>query len=247
MQYRMRRTLTAIGLASMIAAASIPAFAQDDTTPTPFQRGRMWGMHGPGGIAQVLEDAGLDQDAVWQALQSGKSLTEILTEAGVDVEALKAEIIAGRTADIAARVEQMFNHTPANYAGRLEVPLELMANLQEATGLTAADLIAGMRDGKTVGEIVTEAGLDPATVIEQLVASARETLNAQVEAGTLTAEQLELHLTNFEARLNSLFAGDFAGMRGGLMGGMMQRGMHGGMHEGMFPGGMRGMGRGGRN
>ncbi len=117
------------------------------------------------------------------------------------------------------------------------MPLSIVA---ETLGLETDDLLAQLRDGKTVAEIAEAQGVALADVIDAVVAARADQLAAAVEDGTLTQAQADamqaLLRANLEAHFTQGMPGPFGrgmafGPRGGMMGQgrgmMMQRGAPG--------------------
>ncbi len=65
----------------------------------------------------------------------------------------------------------------------------LMQAVIDATGMTGQDVLAEMRDGKTLSDILTEQGVDPQTVIDTVTAQVTEQVDQRVADGTITEEQ----------------------------------------------------------
>lgn len=102
--------LAALLVAGVIGATS--AYAQEETPPAfgPMGKGR-----GPGGPGFGLDDAaleaaaqalGMTTDEVSSALKDGKTLQDLATEAGVDIEEVHAAIQAVRETEMRERIAQ---------------------------------------------------------------------------------------------------------------------------------------------
>jgi hypothetical protein len=89
------------------------AYAQDGTPPTPpwgqpgDERGP--GHGGPGlgetGLAAAAEALGMTTDEVSAALAEGKTLEDLATTAGMDIEDVRAAIQAAHAVDMRAKIE----------------------------------------------------------------------------------------------------------------------------------------------
>jgi hypothetical protein len=61
----------------------------------------------------------------------------------------------------------------------------------EASGLDRAAFVQGLRDGKSINQILQENGLDPATIQSQALALLQQHLDSAVADGKLTQEQAD--------------------------------------------------------
>ena len=77
----------------------------------------------------------------------------------------------------------------------------------EATGLERADLLAQVRDGATLGEVIAANGGEVDAVLADALAAAAEAINERIEGGGMTQEQGDALLIRaeegFEAALNA--------------------------------------------
>ncbi len=67
-----------------------------------------------------------------------------------------------------------------------------------ALGMTRADLVTELQNGKTLGEVADARGVDRQAVRDALVAAYKARLDAAVQNGTLTQEQADLMLRLFQ-------------------------------------------------
>lgn len=68
----------------------------------------------------------------------------------------------------------------------------------EITGLSEEDVIAALNDGQTFAEIADGAGVDPQDIVDAAVDEHEAWLQAAVDAGRLTEEQMEERLADIE-------------------------------------------------
>ncbi|PJF43904.1 MAG: hypothetical protein CUN55_06735 [Phototrophicales bacterium] len=78
---------------------------------------------------------------------------------------------------------------------------EAISIVSEALGLTPEEILSQLREGKTVGVIITENGGDVDAITAQIVASVSEHINEAVANGELDAERAETLLSNLETRI----------------------------------------------
>jgi hypothetical protein len=79
----------------------------------------------------------------------------------------------------------------------------------EATGLERADLLAQMRDGATLGEVITANGGDVDVVLADALAAAVEAINVRIENGSMTQEQGDDLLARAEAGFQTALDAEF--------------------------------------
>jgi hypothetical protein len=95
----------------------------------------------------------------------------------------------------------------------------------EVLGLSQEDLLAELRDGKSIADIAEEHGVEPQAIADAYVAKVTESLEQAVADEKITQEQADAILTNIEER-----AADMLENAGGahLFGGFGRGGMRGG-------------------
>ena len=106
----------------------------------------------------------------------------------------------------------------------------MMFTVAEALGLEPDAFFDALRDGQTLAEIAEAQGVDLDTVYDAMFAEAEAHMAEQVEAGTITQEQADEHLSWMRENIASMpmFAGGgfgpCMGGEGGFGPGMMGRG-----------------------
>ncbi len=81
---------------------------------------------------------------------------------------------------------------------RVEAAQELLQAVADATGLDLADLRAQMRDGQSLSEILTDAGLDPQTVVDGVKATLTDEINQAVADGQITQVRADALLARLD-------------------------------------------------
>lgn len=69
----------------------------------------------------------------------------------------------------------------------------------DATGLTAQELAQAVRDGSTLGEVITANGGDPAAVIQSALATVQTSLDEAVTNGRITQAQADAMIAGVQA------------------------------------------------
>jgi len=81
---------------------------------------------------------------------------------------------------------------------RVDAAQELLQAIADATGLDLSDIRAQMRDGKTLDEILTEAGVDPQAVIDGVKATLTGEINQAVTDGEITPARADRLLARLD-------------------------------------------------
>ncbi|RCW44948.1 SHOCT domain-containing protein [Paenibacillus prosopidis] len=185
------------------------AQAEDSTSKKVFA-GKRGGLgHGFNQIQdELLAYLGLDEVALQTKLKT-LTLAEIAVEQGKTREELKTKLVewlevaqaeAGANADVdaAAKAEKLLDSKGFGFGkhggrgghgwgGNIDAIAEIL-------GLTADELKAEIKEGKTIAAIATEKGVDVQKVIDAQVSEIKEKLNEQLAAGEITQEQYDTKL-----------------------------------------------------
>ncbi|GIU84844.1 MAG: hypothetical protein KatS3mg008_1619 [Acidimicrobiales bacterium] len=71
----------------------------------------------------------------------------------------------------------------------------------EVIGVSVDDLVAALRDGKTIAQIASEKGVDSQKVVDALVAQVKERVDRAVEDGKIDSQQAEKILERAQERI----------------------------------------------
>lgn len=85
--------------------------------------------------------------------------------------------------------------------GPMRGEYSLVEATAEATGLSEEDVIAALNDGQTFAEIAESEDVDPQNIVDAVVDEHRAQLEAAVDAGRLTEEQMGERLADIEERV----------------------------------------------
>jgi hypothetical protein len=103
--------------------------------------------------------------------------------------------------------------------------------IAEELGLSVQELFTELQDGKTLGELASEKGLDVEAITAKHLAQLEENLNQAVEDGKITQNQADWMLQQAEERVPDMLDQTWEGrFPGGHPGGRRPGGMWG------FPG-----------
>lgn len=190
------------------AVGTVAAYAQGDEPLAGFVNG-----HGPGGGRGPLGSAeleaaakvlGMTTDELSAALEAGKTLEQLATEKGVDLQTLIDAIRAVHPLRLGSA--------------------ELEAAAQ-ALDMTTDELSAALNDGKTLQELADAAGVELQTVQEAIQAAheteMRDRIQQAVDDGTITQEKADWLLEGLDKGFldGPGFGFGFGGPRGHGFGG----------------------------
>ena len=215
----------------------------DDTQDSaPAENERRHGRFG-GHRGEVLEELGIDRDALEAGRDADQTLVEIAEANGVSeaelVAALQAEkterlaeavengrITQERADEISAgldeKIDQAINTRPSERPereGRRGGHRGFRLDALEELGLTGEEIRAGFEAGQTLAETAEANGISEDELVDALVAAAMERADAAVESGRVTQEQVDEHLADIEERITERVntePGEREGRRGGF-------------------------------
>lgn len=95
--------------------------------------------------------------------------------------------------------------------GRGDHQIYLMQAVMDATGLNLVEVSTQVRDGATLGEIVTSNGGTIEAVVADAVAGATEAINQAVTDGRLTQEQADTAIAQLETVYTNILNGEARG------------------------------------
>lgn len=95
-----------------------------------------------------------------------------------------------------------------------------------ALGVTEDELRTELQGGSSIAEVAAAKGVDVQTVIDSMVASATERINAKVADGSITQAEADTKLADLTQHVTDRVNG--VAPEGGMGGGMGRRGGHGG-------------------
>ena len=209
--------LFAGGIVGGVLTGVIPVQAEEDG-PGPWHvHFPRWG--GPRAVLEtVAEMLGLTPEELGSELRGGKTVAEVAEAQGVDTQSIVVAVNAevqewvqkavdeGRlTQEQADRIlEQMADadgerllgmpfgpHMQGGFHKGWGGPCGGLDAAAEVLGMEPEDLMAELRDGKTLTEIAEERGVDPQAVEDAMIAHMEEMLEQTEEDGTLTPECAE--------------------------------------------------------
>lgn len=199
-----RRFIAPVALAASVAAGGVagalvgvPAVsgAQEDSTATTDTTVAETAPEGhPGRRGALLESAaealGMEPADLAAALRGGRTVAEVAQEQGVDVntviDAIVADVVeaTGRPEDeVREHVTRFVEEGPRERGRFRHFAGQGLRAAAEAIGIEPSELVAALREGRTIAEVAQEHGVAVDTVVDAMVAEARERIERFVQEG----------------------------------------------------------------
>ena len=188
--------------------------------PGAVMRGGMADKRGP--QLEILAEAlGLSADEVKAALQEGQTVAELAEEQGVELESVVDAVLAAAEEKFDEHLvvleEKLLEHFTSGFprppqsgrGGRADKRGPQLGILAEALGLSADEVKAALQAGQTVAELAAEQGVELESVVDVVLAEAEEKLMQAVDAGHLTAEEVDEKLVQLEEHIREHFTEGF--------------------------------------
>lgn len=163
-------------------------------------------------IASLLEANGSSVDAVVSDLvaQATDRVNRAVEEDRLDEEqaTMLLENLTTRLTDVLnGNGAGIFNRIREERAGRTpsirdDFQRGLLRQVVESTGLEAQDVLQQLRDGTTLGDVLTNAGVDVEVFIDEQVDALENRLETAVENGQMSQDVASARLQLLEAQLN---------------------------------------------
>jgi hypothetical protein len=197
-------------------------------------------------VVQIAADeTGLTPREIAALVMQGSTLAEVITANGGDVQAVIDAAIAALTDRISQAVaagsltQQQADEMLANLSAVIDQALNgayrlgegrgisrdqvqengariLVQAAADATGLTPQAVLAELRQGSTLTEVVTANGGSVQAVLDTALQSATDRINQAVASGRMTQAQADELIANLTQRLTSMMNGDLAAVGAGV-------------------------------
>jgi len=174
-------------------------------------------------LVQAVADAThLRPPQILAQLRSGSTLADIITANGGDVDAVVNSAVAAATDQINAAVkegrlgqqqaDQLIANLPDLYKAAVNgnihpalvqqvVGLAILRLAADQTGMAPKDIMAQLRSGKSLADVLTEHNVDVNTFIDTAVSQTTNRINKAVSNGRLTQDQADQLIQTFRDRL----------------------------------------------
>jgi uncharacterized protein (DUF433 family) len=225
-------------------ASSSAATSGSTTTAKPDDRPDT-GLRGHGlGLDAAAKAIGISTDALVAQLKDGKTIAQVAKAKGVSVQKVIDAMVAAAKKEFDADIEKLITDRVNGTFERPDAPngpggpqrgfgfrggfgLDAAA---KAIGVSTDDLLAQLKNGKTIADVAKAKGVSAQKVIDAMVAAAKTEFDAQVKAGRLSAAQAARLEANLTSMITDQVNGRFVhpGRPGGLDGVGGGRGGYGG-------------------
>lgn len=203
------------------ALATVWAVGAQDNQPGP--RGGRPFRQGVRAVVEIVAEAvGLRPTEIITQMSQGNTLADIIEANGGDVQIVIDQAVTQLTADInqavtdgklrqeradllLSNLEDMvtrsINGEFRERAMKVRVGIGVLRLAGDQTGLTPREIVQEIRSGKSLGQVLTEHGVDTAAFIDTAVNTLQEHLTQAVSNGRLTQEEADQKVTEFRERL----------------------------------------------
>ena len=224
-QEHMRKLWKIMGVAAVVAILGVIALVGVAAAQEPTDDWPAWASSFPqqmkGAVASAL---GISVDEYDAAL--GTARDQVLEQAVTE-----GHLTQDQADRMRERADQGFEFGPGMKGrgawgpgmGWTDSESSPVAVAADALGMTADELLAELKDGKSIADVANERGVDPQTIADSILASQKDSLAQAVADGKITQEQADQMLSRMEERALDLdstfpFGGrgfDMLGSRGG--------------------------------
>jgi uncharacterized protein (DUF433 family) len=193
------------GSAGAGSSTSAPAAAEARQHPRQYRRLHVVQV----GLATSAKAIGISTRDLVAELRKGKTIAEVAQAHNVDAKTVEDAIVAAASARIdqavdndkldasravtlkdkvAARAKQFVEKTP-KVGARVRQVGHPLATAAKAIGIEREDLVAELRDGKTIAQVAQAHDVEPQTVIDALVKAGQTRLEQRAEHFVNAAHQ----------------------------------------------------------
>jgi polyhydroxyalkanoate synthesis regulator phasin len=166
----------------------------------------------------LLEQTGLEAEAIGQQLRDGATLGDILASAGIDEATFVAGVVAQMEEGLGDQITQMLtvpgarllqnnrpdNNRPGNTPAQDRVGDMIREAIVTQTGLEPQAIREQQASGATIAEILAGAGVDVDVFVAGIVAQIETDIAEAVANGNITQEQADRTLDGLSERLTEM-------------------------------------------
>ena len=177
-------------VASAVAAATLGVSGLAVAAVNPFAgagAGEAQGPRDPGDPGKEHHGRGEILTSVLDDLVAKKTITRAQADA----------VLAGVKAKVGEHPGQGRGKDHGRGHGRHPDRRQVLATAAKAIGVSPEDLVAALKDGKSIADVAKAKGIDPATVVDALVKAGTARVDAAVKDGKLKPE----HAAKIKERL----------------------------------------------
>jgi uncharacterized protein (DUF433 family) len=214
------------GVAGVVlgSPASSSAATAGSTTTAKSDEAPGEGLRGPGlGLDAAAKAIGISTDELLTQLNGGKTIAQVAKAKGVSVQKVIDAMVAAAKTEFDANIGKIITDRVNGTFERPDAPggpdgphrgfgfrggfgLDAAA---KAIGVSTDELLAQLKNGKTIADAAKAKGVSTQKVIDAMVAAATTEFDAQVKAGRLTADQAARLKANLTSMITDQVNGTF--------------------------------------
>ena len=189
-----------LGTPSISGAQTPSSSSSDSSTATDAARPARVVKGGPQ-LDAAASALGITADELRTELESGKTIAQVASEKGVDVNTVIDAMVSAAQTDLRTRITDFVNNgRPAKGPGGPGGPghegrgfrggphLDAAAT---ALGITADELRTELQSGKTIAQVASDKGVDVQTVIDAVTADEIAEIDQRLADGRITQAQAD--------------------------------------------------------
>jgi len=178
-------------------------------------------------IAITTQKLGMDEDALFKALEEGKTIAQLAEEKGVDAQSIVDEIMAEESKLLNELVSsgEITQAEADEWLGEMTDGSSFFLNESladwegpnweaisaQALGMDEDALFTELDAGKSIAELAQERGVDVQTIADALIAADTEYINKLVADGQITQAEADEWLAELAEEVNGFLNESFAG------------------------------------
>ncbi len=173
-------------------------------------------------LALVGDLLDMEEDAVWEALESGQTVAQLAEERGADPQTIIDAIVADARAEIdselaggtvtAEEAASLLAEVELETTALVNEPIEwdddpleeAVALFVELSGMEEDAVWEALESGQTLEQLAEAQSVDPLTIVDAIVADARAEIDSELAGGILTAEEAASLLAEVELEATAL-------------------------------------------
>ncbi len=180
-------------------------------------------------VGTASEELGLSRSDLVDELRAGNSIAQVAESQGVDVSDIVSAIVGkvanglNRAVENGRMTQEVADSRLGNISEKVAKAMERVPNFEQqraegkwrghggvrgllmvAAGeldMTPAELVAELRDGKTIAEVAEAQGVNVDDIVDAMVEKVGDRLDTAVENGRLTQEEADGRLAMFEEKV----------------------------------------------
>lgn len=184
----------AVAQSASSASTSSDSSSATQASPDPAKGDR----RGPG-LDAAATALGMSVDELKAALDGGKTIAQVASDRGVDVNTVIDAMVTSATGQLRQRITDFVNNgfpagAPSEHGpggGRAFGGGPRLDAAASALGISATELRSALESGKTIAQVASDKGVDVNTVIAAVAAEEQKEIDARLASGDITQAQAD--------------------------------------------------------